>query len=293
MRIQDGMSPLELQRLLIPAIRGRVVADIGCGNGVHAYILRSVLSAASSEPMRFYGVDFSPKAVASLRKRGLFDKVYLATSTRLPLPDKCVDTALCIENLEHLYSDQVVPAIRELGRIARQRIVITTPWPRKIASRRSLMKEIAGAALDPVPISDAEFRELEGGVHKSGIVPASMLKAGFSNPIWDNSREPMSVLYLGDPDHLDLSKIRVFGMAPRKYGPSQDHRQDYLDLVKESLDLTRQAVWQWRMAAVHALAALRLGKAALGVAVNGLWQTQAPKDASESIRSSSIQRPKR
>jgi SAM-dependent methyltransferase len=47
--------------------------------------------------------------------------------TDLPLDDDAFDVALCCEVLEHLPFDHVVPALRELGRVARLGVVFSAP----------------------------------------------------------------------------------------------------------------------------------------------------------------------
>jgi SAM-dependent methyltransferase len=272
MRTRDQNSPLELHQLIVPAIKGRAIGDIGCGNGLHAYIVRTALADSSKGPLKIYGVDFSSKAVAKIRRHRLYERALLASSERLPLPARSVDTAMCIENLEHLYADQVVPAIAELKRIARRRVLITTPWPGHVANRAWLRQEIAEAEADPHPIPGPEFSDLAGYVHKSTVVPSSMVAAGFENPVRANSLAPLSALYIGDPSRLDLSKIQVVGLPFRRYRPSRDHRQDYLGLLRGSQALSKKAPWQWRMAAVHAWAALRRLRSGMRAVADGILQ---------------------
>jgi SAM-dependent methyltransferase len=272
MRTRNQNSPVELHRLVEDSIAGKIVADIGCGNGLQATIARMALSGSGAAKMRFIGVDFSPKAVADLKRRRVYDLAILASSERLPLASRSVDTAMCIENLEHLYAEQVVPAIAELARIARLRVLITTPWPGQAFNREFLKGEIAAAAADPVPMGASEFADLAGYAHKGSVIPSSMLEAGFENPLASNSLVPFSALYVGDPKKIDVSKIRVRGLAFRAYAPKKDHRADYLNLLRESLDTAPSMPWQGRMAAVHGLAFLRQAKGALKTAWAGMRQ---------------------
>ena len=51
----------------------------------------------------------------------------LASVTALPFDDSSFDAVLCAEVLEHLPLDEVVPALRELGRVARRTVIVSVP----------------------------------------------------------------------------------------------------------------------------------------------------------------------
>lgn len=236
----DQSSPVGLQDLVVSLLNGSVIADIGCGAGVHAYLLKNQWGVnhldknpGVNAPV-FIGIDFSKKAIEKLKTRGAFDEVYLSSSDRLPLHDCSVDTAISMENMEHLYKEEVEGAINELCRVAKSRIIITTPWPDNVINIEFLDQEIEEATNDPIPLSYEEFSNLAGYIHKSTVIPESMKIAGFSNPTKLNSRFSMSALYVGTPNQIDTTKIEVIGLARRAYLPKDDMREDYLNLLMES-----------------------------------------------------------
>lgn len=242
----DQSSPIGLHDLVASQLVGSVIADIGCGAGVHSYLLKNqwgVNHLAKHPEVHapiFIGIDFSRKAIEKLKTKGVFDEVYLSSSDGLPLHDSNVDTAISMENMEHLYKEEVKGAINELCRIARARVIITTPWPENVINLEFLDHEIEEATKDPLPISYEEFLNLAGYIHKSTVLPSSMKRAGFANPTKLNSRFTMSALYVGDPKVIDASKIEVIGLAQRTYHPKADMRDDYLDLLKESKALAKE-----------------------------------------------------
>lgn len=255
MLVKNQNSPVEIYKLVLPQVLGPVVGDIGCGNGLHAYLLRTALSGR--EKFVFWGVDFSAKAVRELKKRRIYERVIRASSDRLPLPDKSVDTALCLENLEHLYADQVQAAIRELCRVARKRVVITTPWPGQAINREFLAGELAAALADEDALGAQEFGDLVGYAHKSVVLPGSMVAAGFENPLWKNSLAHFSALYVGDPSAILPERIVAAGLRSRAWPRKADHRADYCGLLKASLVEADKIPWSWRQWAVHLISAAR------------------------------------
>jgi SAM-dependent methyltransferase len=57
----------------------------------------------------------------------------LGSVTSIPLADDTFDAVLCAEVLEHLPFEQAVPALTELGRVARKRVIMSVPDLRPFA----------------------------------------------------------------------------------------------------------------------------------------------------------------
>jgi ubiquinone/menaquinone biosynthesis C-methylase UbiE len=107
-------SPVVLADAVYPYLRGESLADVGCGSGVFGYIFK-----VAGHVRHTVGIDFSAPAVELLRSRNVYDEVHLADSAGLPIGDKSVDTALSMENVEHIYPRHVPGALAELVRIAK------------------------------------------------------------------------------------------------------------------------------------------------------------------------------
>ena len=157
---------------IIEGIKHSTIADIGCGNGEQCKLFKNNFKA------KFIGVDFSPATIDYLNKEKIFDEVYLCSSDKLPLKDKSCDVSLSMENLEHLYIDQVYNALSELIRIS-DYIIITTPAPEYCMNLNWIIPEIEEAEQDDIPLSEYYYICLESSVHKSTIYPESMKKCGF------------------------------------------------------------------------------------------------------------------
>lgn len=111
-------TPSESQRLadtvaMIPAST-RSILDVGCGRG--ELLRRSGVSFAVGVDLASRGMRHvaGPKAVASI--------------LALPFADASFDLVLCAETLEHLDPAILEGAARELARVARRHVLVTTPW---------------------------------------------------------------------------------------------------------------------------------------------------------------------
>ncbi len=236
LREMGQTSPPALGQPALSLVIGTSVADVGCGSGLYGYLLRCAWHFTASWQLeratscqRLVGVDFSPVAIGCLRRFMVYDELRLAEASTLPLEDKSVDTALSMENLEHLFTGEVGPALAELARVARRRVVITTPAPWMVINRQWLAEEIAEAGADPVPLTYSEFLVLAGCIHKSTLTPRQMTLAGFEvmGPPGRPEQVADSLLYWGEPDRLRLDLLGdVAGMAIGAY-PADDGRDDW------------------------------------------------------------------
>ena len=105
--------------------RGKVLLDIGCGNGV-------VTLHALKNYEYVIGTDISLKALTSIPPKTF--PVLQSNLNRgfIPLKDKSVDSVICLDVIEHLYDPLLL--IKEIHRILRVNgeLVVTTPNSRFI-----------------------------------------------------------------------------------------------------------------------------------------------------------------
>jgi SAM-dependent methyltransferase len=181
------------------------ILDIGCGSGNQMSNIQN--QCGKDMFSKRVGLDWSPVAVERLHGSDIYDEVKLCQSSKLPFADKEFDIAISIENLEHLYVDDVKPALEEMMRIAKY-IVVVTPNHSDVINHSWLNWEIHEASIDPEPIDIVEFQVLEGAVHKSVVIPESMVQAGFEIGQLDHGR------YFAESDKVDLNKIVVIGIHP-------------------------------------------------------------------------------
>jgi ubiquinone/menaquinone biosynthesis C-methylase UbiE len=99
--------------------------DVGCGEGCWLAYL-----ADQYRHRKLLGIEVSPTRVRELKRA--FPKLIVDVGglPDLPLPDRSVDVVTCLEVIEHLPDWE--PAVKELVRVARQRVVITVPYRENI-----------------------------------------------------------------------------------------------------------------------------------------------------------------
>lgn len=228
------MSPLALASVVLAQVVGTSVVDVGCGAGLYGFLLRT-----STPVERIIGIDFSSVAVAALRELGVYEEVIHATSCTLPLPDKCVDTALSTETLEHLYPQDVPSALGELVRVARYQVVISTPAPWDVVNWPFLTNEIGAAETDETEMGYQEFTILSSYLHRSTLMPNQMAAAGFyfaRNRFGGPAAQVGSMIYKGDPATINLSALGpVLGTSgqPAVDDGRSDWREEYVSVLRE------------------------------------------------------------
>jgi SAM-dependent methyltransferase len=107
-------------------VRGATVLDVGCCFG-----FLPLLAAEQDPRRRVIGTDLAPAAAALAsrisRAHGSFARFAAADLLALPVADEAVDTVLAIHVLEHLPAEVCTPALAQLRRVARRRVVIAVP----------------------------------------------------------------------------------------------------------------------------------------------------------------------
>ena len=228
---------LWLRKLAESLGRPLSLLDVGCGLGDQMRRIREQLSQAL---VRVGGVDWSPATVHFHATSGIYDEMLPADSAALPVADQSWDVALSMENLEHLYGDQSVSAIRELVRVGRF-VIITTPVPRDVVNRAWLHGEIAEAEADPLPLSAREYTCLESAVHKSALDPESMAAAGFTRV----QTAPAHGHYFAPAQQVRAEQIRCLGIDEVPAPEGDDHRARYVALLRASLALGDRLAQAW------------------------------------------------
>ena len=215
-------SPLYLNKVvsdIIKDIDHSIIVDIGCGNGKQCELFKNKFKA------KFIGVDFSPATINYLNKEKIFDEVYLCSSDKLPLNDKSSNISLSMENLEHLYTDQVYNALSELIRIS-EYVIITTPAPEYCMNLNWLIPEINEAYQDNIPLTEHDYICLESAVHKSTIYPESMKKCGFEISSFNES-----MIYHGKTNNIDLNHLLFDGI--KRPNLDLNYKDKYLSLLNK------------------------------------------------------------
>ena len=101
-------------------LQGRVVVDVGCGDG--AFV--RALARGGAEAI---GIEVSEDAVARARAHDPDHRYLLGGAEALPLPDRSVDGATFMRSLHHVPDPR--SAFPELARVVRDFVWIAEPLP--------------------------------------------------------------------------------------------------------------------------------------------------------------------
>ena len=95
------------------------ILDVGCG---YSSPLRLVKKGSYK-----VGLDFFEPYILESKKLSIHDEYVLGDARDLPFRTKSFDCALAIEVLEHLTKEDGLKMIKEMERVAKEKIILTTP----------------------------------------------------------------------------------------------------------------------------------------------------------------------
>jgi len=115
-----------IYRHVLSLIRGRTVLDVGSCFG-----FLPLLIAERDPRLAVIGTDLVPAAATlagrMAREQGSRARFGAADLLALPVADEAVDTVLAVHVLEHLPAGTAAPALAQLRRVARLRVVVAVP----------------------------------------------------------------------------------------------------------------------------------------------------------------------
>jgi SAM-dependent methyltransferase len=100
---------------------GAKILDIGCGR------YSAVSQVIKTQSFYAIGLDIFEPNVRASNRRGIYQGVICADVRALPIKDKQFDLIILLEVLEHLDKEDGQKALRELERVSREAILLTTP----------------------------------------------------------------------------------------------------------------------------------------------------------------------
>jgi FkbM family methyltransferase len=221
-----GGSPVALDPVILPLIQGPKILDVGCGFGKWGYLCTSnywqtFRSTQGSRP-EIVGCDGYQPNVQMCRNNGCYKEVLQLVVPPLPFDDCSFDSVLLIEIVEHLEEERAQLLIREAKRVARHRVIISTP---NYPCLRGGTNSITGwNALDAhlSYISRAKLKELGFRLFGCGLQPGPgyfryilrrLGMLGWYDDCFKNSCGGLSLLFPAAADN-------VVGLWTREASPS-------------------------------------------------------------------------
>jgi len=184
---QRGMSPLA----------GRRIADIGCGSG--AWL--SAFAAWGACPRDLFGIDLSPRRVATARQRLPQSEIVHSDASTLPWPDAFFDlvcqftafSSVLDSRMKRAMAAEMLRVLRPGGAVLWYDLRVNNP--RNPAVRAIPLEEIA--ALFPGCTMEAERQTLAPPLARA-IVPHSEALASFLERI--SALRSHSLVWIGKPE---------------------------------------------------------------------------------------------
>ena len=96
------------------------VLDVGCGK-------QSPLADVKKSQRRLVGLDIYEPYIAQTKKLGIHDEYYVGDIRNLPFEPSSFDCVIAVDVLEHLSKDDGMRMLAEMERVARHKVILTTP----------------------------------------------------------------------------------------------------------------------------------------------------------------------
>ena len=123
-------SPLELDPIIIGKVLGSKILDVGSGYGKWGFLVKKFFWEISGDPVAspfVAGSDIFPPHLNSLKKMNIYDLLVNSDASSMPFKNESFDTVIAVELLEHLNRDNGLNFIEEAKRVAKKRVIISTP----------------------------------------------------------------------------------------------------------------------------------------------------------------------
>jgi len=120
-----GYVPFSVRNIVWRSLdkKGKRILDVGCGNG------RPMKFINRNRQFEAIGIDIFEPYVEQCRKEGFYNDCIVDDIRNLNqhFEKKSVDIVLCLEVVEHLDKEDGIRLIKDMEKIARRQVIISTP----------------------------------------------------------------------------------------------------------------------------------------------------------------------
>lgn len=114
--------PFYISNTVLRNIEGESILDVGCGRGQPMKIMQ-----LNKHGFYVVGVDIFRPYLIEAKRNKTHNEYVLCDVRKLPFKQKSFDTVLCMEVIKHLEKEEAMKLIEEMEKIARKKVIITTP----------------------------------------------------------------------------------------------------------------------------------------------------------------------
>lgn len=103
--------------------KAKSVLDVACGRGKWGFLIKS----SDKSPRLIVGIDIWLPNLKFVKTHKIYDDVILCNAKKLPFKESQFDLVLACEVLEHLYKSESYAILKEVERVAKRKVIVTTP----------------------------------------------------------------------------------------------------------------------------------------------------------------------
>ncbi len=223
--------------------------DIGCGAGYYGFLAKySYYHTGSKKPFEeLVGIDNSERTIQELLKSNIYHKLCQGSACSLPFEDNSFDTVLSIESLEHMYTDEIELAFKEMYRVAKDKIIISTPPSFAVSNYVWCSGEIKKIHEKVEFVSYEEYPEYLGTLHKSCIDLDVFREMGFQTYFTHSENKQIPSLIEGETyvywaNKKDI-KLNYFRVSKGSKNPNvkkednKNYKQETIEALQRQIKL--------------------------------------------------------
>ena len=98
------------------------VLDVGCGSGNTFSKMRRLCPISYA-----VGLDIFTPYIQQAKAQNSYDDYILAEASSLPFKDNAFDVIVSLQLIEHMDKEQALAAVKEMERVAKKKVIISTP----------------------------------------------------------------------------------------------------------------------------------------------------------------------